>query len=248
MGELDLSDRDVQAMLRFTSRYADDDTGAMLPWELLRELRELIGCDVLSVSGQDEQRRTHFADQTLPFDLPMMEEPPEATYWMHYWDCLSCSYPSRTGDLISVTMASDFYSQRALRDTGMYVDVLRPFEHELMLCLPSGPVRTLRLLFFRGKGAGFTERDRALLTLLRPHLQAAYVATERRRLGQVPVTPRQNEILQYVAAGLSNSQIARRLSLSEGTVRKHLENIFTRLNVTSRTAAVTVAGTEPFEG
>ena len=71
-----------------------------------------------------------------------------------------------------------------------------------------------------------------------PHLHAAYVASERRRLGVEPLTTRQRQILQYVAAGMGNRQIARRLGLSDATIRKHLENIFARLQVTSRTAAV----------
>lgn len=37
---------------------------------------------------------------------------------------------------------------------------------------------------------------------------------------------------------MGNRQIARRLGLSDATIRKHLENIFARLQVTSRTAAV----------
>jgi DNA-binding NarL/FixJ family response regulator len=41
-----------------------------------------------------------------------------------------------------------------------------------------------------------------------------------------------------VAAGHTNTQIARRLGPSEGTVRTHLENIYGRLHVCSRTAAV----------
>jgi DNA-binding NarL/FixJ family response regulator len=45
--------------------------------------------------------------------------------------------------------------------------------------------------------------------------------------------------MRLVAAGYTNSQIGRRLGLSEGTVRKHLENIYGRLHVSSRTAAVT---------
>ncbi|HEX3195887.1 MAG TPA: LuxR C-terminal-related transcriptional regulator, partial [Streptosporangiaceae bacterium] len=44
-----------------------------------------------------------------------------------------------------------------------------------------------------------------------------------------------------VAAGHTNAQIARRLGISEGTVRTHLENIYRLLNVSSRTAAVTRA-------
>jgi len=46
------------------------------------------------------------------------------------------------------------------------------------------------------------------------------------------------QLLRLVADGHTNAQIARRLGLSEGTVRTHLENIFSRLQVTNRTAAV----------
>ena len=55
------------------------------------------------------------------------------------------------------------------------------------------------------------------------------------------LTPRQKDLLRLVAAGHTNSQIARRLGISEGTVRTHLENIYENLNVSSRTAAVTRA-------
>jgi DNA-binding NarL/FixJ family response regulator len=81
----------------------------------------------------------------------------------------------------------------------------------------------------------------ALLTLLRPHLQQAYRDAERRRAGTPQLTPRHGELLRLVAAGHTNTQVARRLGLSEGTVRKHLEKIYTRLQVSSRTAAVTRA-------
>jgi DNA-binding NarL/FixJ family response regulator len=100
---------------------------------------------------------------------------------------------------------------------------------------------TLRLAFSRGRGSDFSERDRAALTLLRPHLHQAYLDAERRRHPVSQLTPRQWELLRLLAAGHTNTQIARRLGISEGTVRTHLENIYERLNVSSRTAAVTRA-------
>ena len=52
------------------------------------------------------------------------------------------------------------------------------------------------------------------------------------------LTRRQVEVLRLLAAGHSNSEIASILCLSALTVRKHLENIYPRLEVTSRSAAV----------
>jgi DNA-binding NarL/FixJ family response regulator len=64
---------------------------------------------------------------------------------------------------------------------------------------------------------------------------------ERRRNPAPQLTPRQWELLHLVAPGHTNAQIARRLGISEGTVRIHLENIYQRLRVSSRTASVTRA-------
>jgi DNA-binding NarL/FixJ family response regulator len=74
--------------------------------------------------------------------------------------------------------------------------------------------------------------------LIRPHLHQAFLDAERRRAQGAPLTPRQTGLLRLVADGHTNAQIARRLGLSEGTVRTHLENIYGRLQVSSRTAAV----------
>ncbi len=54
-----------------------------------------------------------------------------------------------------------------------------------------------------------------------------------------PLTEREAEILQLVADGLSNQDIADRLFLSVGTVKWHNNQIFSKLGVSSRTAAVT---------
>jgi RNA polymerase sigma factor (sigma-70 family) len=52
------------------------------------------------------------------------------------------------------------------------------------------------------------------------------------------LSPRQREILELVAAGKTNAEIARVLWISPGTVRKHLENAYERLGVHTRTGAV----------
>ena len=51
------------------------------------------------------------------------------------------------------------------------------------------------------------------------------------------LTPREREVLSLVAAGLANKQIARRLGISDRTVKAHLTSVFARLGVEDRTQA-----------
>ena len=57
-----------------------------------------------------------------------------------------------------------------------------------------------------------------------------------------PLTPRELEILRLVAKGFSNREIADALFVTLGTVKKHLNNIFSKLDVSSRTQAVASGG------
>ena len=54
------------------------------------------------------------------------------------------------------------------------------------------------------------------------------------------LTPREIEVLHMLAEGLGNKTVARRLGISEHTVKFHVGSIFAKLNVSSRTEAVTV--------
>ena len=56
------------------------------------------------------------------------------------------------------------------------------------------------------------------------------------------LTPRQIEILRLISTGLNNQAIADRLFISEHTVHRHVANTLTKLNVSSRSAAVAQAG------
>lgn len=60
-------------------------------------------------------------------------------------------------------------------------------------------------------------------------------------LGRLGITPRELEILQLMAGGLSNREIAERLFVSENTVKTHSANLFTKLNARRRTQAVQLA-------
>ena len=79
-------------------------------------------------------------------------------------------------------------------------------------------------------------------------LQRAVAATmsEARLAGPATVgdgvlTGREREVLALVAEGLTNREIGKRLFISEKTASVHLSNLMSKLNVSSRTEAVTVA-------
>ncbi len=65
------------------------------------------------------------------------------------------------------------------------------------------------------------------------------------RLAEFPdrsdLTERELEVLQLVARGLSNKEVARVIGRTDETVKIHLKNMFAKLNVADRTEAVTVA-------
>ena len=138
---------------------------------------------------------------------------------------------------------SDFLSAAQRKRNPWYQEVMRArgVEHEMKLHLPA-PTRTVRAFFFvRGPGSrDFDDQDRDLLTALRPQLHAIREEWERRNRPAL-LTPRETEILTLVAAGLTNKEIAKQLVISAGTVRTHLENIFEKLDVHTRTAAAAAA-------
>jgi DNA-binding CsgD family transcriptional regulator len=245
------SDQDLRALAAIVSEdRADLPDGDGLPPSLLTDLMDQIPCDSLSLDSWDSSRRTVWFSQEIPSgDARIGLEGQDEVYWANHLDCQLCSYTARTGDQRSVIKTADFYSARQWHSTGMYTDFYRlmGLDDSLMVCLPSalppaaGPGRYVRLTLGRGPGPDFSERDRAVLMLLAPHLDQAYLDAERRRNPVPRLTPRQNDLLRLVAAGHTNTQIARRLGISEGTVRTHLENIYERLGVSSRTAAVTRA-------
>ncbi len=62
-------------------------------------------------------------------------------------------------------------------------------------------------------------------------------------LADAGLTPRQIEVaMELAATGATNSQLARSLGISEGTVKKHLETVFAVLGVDSRAAAIVALG------
>jgi len=230
---------DLHRLLAVIESARSGEAAEGLPIAVLERARELVPCDIISFTEFDPVQQRGYAGQSVP----AADGEPDLVFYRHYWDCAPCSYPDVSGDRLSITATSDFYTRQQWHDTGMYADFLGPagIETEIKMCLSAPAGRNRRLIFFRGPGPDFDGRDRLLLSLLRPHLNECYQELARRRFAVPALTSRQWQLLHLLASGYSNAEIARQLVVSVSTVRKHLENVFTRLGVTNRTAAIAKA-------
>ena len=75
----------------------------------------------------------------------------------------------------------------------------------------------------------------------RPYTSSSVAAKAVRRMAQPSLTQRELAVLELVAQGRSNKDIARRLEITEGTAKTHVKAILAKLDAMSRTEAVAVA-------
>jgi DNA-binding CsgD family transcriptional regulator len=240
--QLTVTERDLRTMLDVVDRGREAGPGEVFPRGLLQALAGLVPAEDISYQVSRPLDRELVGLEEVGEVDGELEEGWEDLFWRSYWEGDTCCRPQVTGDYNTVWKVSDYLTERQLADSivGEWFRVIG-VRHEVAVPLPVRGAEDRRLLLFRMSGPDFTERERLLLTMLRPHFIEIQRAHERRRSGAPDLTARQLQLLRLVADGHSNTQIARRLFVAEGTVRKHLENIYERLGVTSRTAAVTTA-------
>jgi DNA-binding CsgD family transcriptional regulator len=141
----------------------------------------------------------------------------------------------------AVLRLSDLLTRRQRSKLAYNDAVWRPhgIDDALRTWLPAPPGRA-RSIYLERSGKNYTDRDRTLLQLLRPHLARMRLNAEARRRvdPSLGLTAREAEVLGWVARGRTNAEIAAELFISPLTVRTHLERIFEKLDVRTRTAAV----------
>jgi DNA-binding CsgD family transcriptional regulator len=137
-------------------------------------------------------------------------------------------------------------SDTAWRRQVHYRLVDRRFGVEDMVCLFLEPVGGTLLTLHAGSKRGNYDPSIALLaadfaSLANTLAQSRGGFEERRPHSATALSPREGEILHWVGEGKRNSEIATILGISPLTIRKHLENIFAKLGVETRTAAAAAA-------
>jgi DNA-binding CsgD family transcriptional regulator len=119
-------------------------------------------------------------------------------------------------------------------------------EHQLAFTLPHTKDRILGVVLSRNRSSpDFTDEERDLIEQARPFLIQAYrnaIRYSELLDSQRPaVTVPQADVLQLLATGASERDIAARLGISHRTVQKHLERCYRCLGVTNRSSAAAVA-------
>ena len=241
-----ITDTDIGALLGVFDRCqpaaAEDD---IFYAGVLTGLRELIPCDeitfqlmdvaaqrvkVLCVSdaGVERDESVGMADEFL------------TVFWQQFWEEHGCAGPLATGDYSTLFHHAERSRTLAHANSplGSLLGAIGMKDEILVPMTPLGGTDRRLLLWRNQDEPDFSEREMAMLALVRPHVAELHARRDRELRGEPNLTPRQWEVLRQVATGASNTQIARTLGLSDATVRKHLENVFLRLGVRSRTEAL----------
>jgi LuxR family maltose regulon positive regulatory protein len=143
---------------------------------------------------------------------------------------------------------------RIFQAQGQHEQAQDAMERALSIAAPEGLMRSFldqgqemaRLVYEaadRGLAPGFTGRLLAAFDLEKEGEEAVSDVRADTGLEEMiePLSKREIEVLQLIAAGLSNRQVAQKLYLSMSTVKAHTYNIYSKLGVHSRTQAVAKA-------
>ena len=233
-----ISERDAAALLDIVHDGAADVALEPFPSSVLCALSRLIPSDAC-VGYQEAEVAPRFRVVNLVEVVghPLSPEGEAAVETLGWQNPMHCGLHA---DENRVLRLSDLLTRRQRRTLAWNTIVWRPhgIDDALRLWLPTEQGRS-RSIYLERSGKNYTDRELTLFSLLRPHLiRMRTNADSRRRFdSDKGVTPRETEVLGWIARGKTNREIASLLFISPHTVRKHIENIFEKLEVRTRTAA-----------
>jgi DNA-binding CsgD family transcriptional regulator len=242
-----LSEADYRGMLGLLQEAGEVDGADPFPEPVLERLRRLVPCEVLSYGEFDPEGlfyrrlgRLRLAGAPLEPVTPAIREAQLR---------LRGQFPHPPAAAMSapVLRCSDRIPLREMRKTELYWEVGRPLhiDYIVTVWLHDGHGRPLGYFAFDRLKPDFTDHDLSVLQMLRPHLaQLARNASCRLPASKNGLTPREREVLALVAQGKENWEIASLLYIARGTVHKHLDNIYAKLDAHNRAEAVARAHLE----
>lgn len=233
----ELTERDVHGALSVVAEATASTADGPFGLPMLEQFGELIGAEQTLYIEYDLNTKQWSPSSV---EYPVVVYPASVCY-ADVRDHNPLSEEAVGATAVPLTL-SDFLTPRASRRNPYVQEVLRPvgFEHEMKIFLPAPPGTTRGFAFTRGPGTDFDARERAILQLLRPHLTRLQHRWEQ-RTAATTLTAREREVLGHLARGLTNREIAQQLVVSTHTVRSHLNHIYEKLDVHTRTAAITAA-------
>jgi DNA-binding CsgD family transcriptional regulator len=240
-----ISERDVAALLELVYDGALEAGAEPFPAGVLRRLVELIPSDACAGYQEgdiaDTSGRFRMVEQVRILGDPPSKAMKEAFDTLGWQNPMHCRLHAAEARVLRL---SDLVGRRQRRTLDWDAVIWRPYgiDDGLRMWLPA-PSGRVRSIYLERSGKNYTDRERMLLSLLRPHLIRMRTHAGFRRClsaGHV-LTAREAEVLGWIASGKTNPQIAGLLFISPHTVRKHIENIFEKLGVRTRTEAAAYA-------
>jgi DNA-binding CsgD family transcriptional regulator len=239
-----LSGWDYRGILEFVHAAGEVDGTDPFPEQVLARLRELVPCDTVSYGDfdRDFDREDHVWRTGVRYSGDLRAPVTPVICEAHAR--LAYQYPYRpwSPEARRALRWSDLLSRREWHALDLYWEVCRAldgeYELELWLATPDGIAGGFG---FDSLERDFSERDKLVLDTLQPHLVQLWrnaAARQRESRSLAALTPREREILLWVARGKSNREIAAVLYLAPGTIRKHLDNVYDKLGVSNRAGAV----------
>ena len=237
-----ISERDTAAMLAIVHDGAVDATREAFPSSVLSALERLIPSDAyVGYQEVDVSGPFRLIEQVEVVGEPVPRPIEDAFDTLGWQNPMRCHLHAVSGDVLRL---SDVLTRSQRRPLAFHTVVWQPLgiDDALRLWLPAESGRA-RSIYLERSGTNYTDRELTLFSLLRPHLVRMHASADfRRRFSRKDaMTPRESEVLGWVARGKTNNEIARLLFISPHTVRSHIENIFEKLDVRTRTAAAQYA-------